>query len=103
MPLNHLRHQAVHGTARRGNEAQHIAAFRFAVEGTAQGLDLSTNPGDSMGELFLFANRVRHFNKYTLVVYRETRVADLEMTRARVERAQATIGQTAAILSPVLQ
>jgi hypothetical protein len=60
VPLNHLCHQTVHGAACGGNEAEDVAAFRFAVQGTPQGLDLSTNSGHSMRQPFLLANRVRH-------------------------------------------
>ena len=48
VPLDDLRHQTIHGAARGGDQAQHIAAFRVAVQGTRQGLDLSTNAGHAM-------------------------------------------------------
>src|ERR1700730_12683478 len=72
MPLDHFRHQTVHGAARGGDEAQHIAAFRLAVQGTRQGLDLPANASHSVRQFRLLANRVRHGFQYTPVVYTYT-------------------------------
>src|ERR1700681_4721165 len=69
-PLHHLRPQAVPRPPPRGEQAQHIAAFRFAIQGTRQGVDLSTNAGHSIRQFLLLADRVRHVDQYTLVVYR---------------------------------
>jgi hypothetical protein len=60
VPLDDLRHQTVHGAARGGNEAEHIAALGFAVQGASEGLDLSANAGYPMDQSLLSANRVRH-------------------------------------------
>ena len=70
--LDHLSHQTIHGAARGGDDAQHIAAFGLAVERPRQRLDLSTNAGHSMRQFFLLADRMRHAGEYTPVVYRYT-------------------------------
>src|ERR1700680_5082681 len=64
MPLDHFRHQTVHGTACRGNQAKHIAAFRLRVQGARKGLDLAPNARHAKRQPLLLANRVGHGGQY---------------------------------------
>src|SRR5271169_4512619 len=65
MTFDHLRHQAVHRAAGGGNEPQHVATFRLALERARERLDLPADTGDAMRELLLLANGVGHDCQYT--------------------------------------
>jgi hypothetical protein len=58
VPLDHLRHQTIHGAARGRYEAQHVPALGFPVQGARERLDLATDARDPMRELLLLTNGV---------------------------------------------
>jgi hypothetical protein len=50
----HLGHEAVHGAARGGDQAQHVAALRFVVERACERVDLTANPCNAMRKFFFW-------------------------------------------------
>ena len=58
--LENLRHQAVDGAARRGQEMHHVGAVGVALEGALDGFDLAANAADAVEQLLLVADGVSH-------------------------------------------
>src|SRR5262249_42824685 len=58
--LEHLGHQPVHRAARGGDQAQHIPAWRVAVERTRDGVHLAADSGDAVCKAGLVLERVGH-------------------------------------------
>jgi len=48
MLFQNLRHEAIQGAAGRRDELEHIAAFRFCLEGPRDRLELPANAGHAL-------------------------------------------------------
>jgi len=58
--FHHLRHEAVHGAAGRGDELQNLSALDLALERPLDRLDLAAQATDAIKKLGLFTNGVGH-------------------------------------------
>jgi hypothetical protein len=58
--LDHLRHQAVHGTPNGGNDLQNLSAADFSFKCAFDRLDLSLDAPDPADQLGLVFDGVRH-------------------------------------------
>jgi hypothetical protein len=67
--FDHFRHQAVHRTTGRRDQAEHVSTFGLAFEGTSQRVDLALDSGRAMQQALFFANRVQHVDEYTPSTY----------------------------------
>ena len=55
MPLDHLAHQAVDGTAYGSDLLQYLVALLLVIEGALQSIQLATQPSDAIEQgAFLF-------------------------------------------------
>jgi len=65
MPLEDVRHQAVHCATRGRDQSQHLAAIGFGVQSASERFDLSTNASDPVSQSFLVADGVSHGDQYS--------------------------------------
>src|SRR5262245_65939060 len=58
--FHHLRHEAVHGAAGRGDELQNLGALDLPLKRPLDRLDLAAQAADAIEQLGLFTNGVGH-------------------------------------------
>jgi len=58
--LNHLGHQAIHGTAYRSNHLQHVGTADLTLKRPFNGFDLPADTSNPRQKLTLLADRMGH-------------------------------------------
>jgi len=56
--FHHLRHEAIHGAARRGNELQHLGALDLSLESALDRFNLAAQAAHAIEELALLSDGV---------------------------------------------
>ena len=82
VPFHDLGHETIQRAAAGSHQLQNSSAFLLRIEGSLDGVYLSTNPSNSRQKLFFVFSGMRHDVHYTIVQYsKEREMAEFLATR----------------------